>query len=146
PIGFSRDAAVPFPRQRHGHLLGDEQGFAEGLRSPRPAGERATEASFAGGSDQAGATRPVLTSPQADKEALARKIATQDGVRQGLIGVLTSVELCRSFEVYRNRETKQLDLVQRWRKCLFLYHYSIHPRWGFMHARVPSRGRPSCVS
>ena len=82
--------------------------------------------------------RPVkyLTSPQADKEALARKIATQDGVRQGLIGVLTSVELCRSFEVYRNRETKQLDLVQRWRKCLFLYHYSIHPRWGFMHARI----------
>src|SRR5439155_2758792 len=82
--------------------------------------------------------RPVkyLTSPQVDKEALVRKIATQDGIRQGLIGVLTSVELCRSFEVYRNRETKQLDLVQRWRKCLFLYHYSIHPRWGFMHARI----------
>ena len=82
--------------------------------------------------------RPVkyLTSPQVDKEALARKIATQDGVRQGLICVLTAVELCRSFEVYRNRETKQLDLVQRWRKCLFLYHYSIHPRWGFMHARI----------
>src|SRR5437016_6740447 len=62
--------------------------------------------------------RPVkyLTSPQADKEALAQKIATQDGVRQGLICVLTSVELCRSFEVYRNRETKQLDLVRRRRK------------------------------
>jgi len=62
--------------------------------------------------------RPVqyLTSPQADKEALARKIATQEGVRQGLICVLTSVELCRSFEVYRNRETKQLDLVRRRRK------------------------------
>lgn len=82
--------------------------------------------------------RPVkyLTSPQTDKEALARQIAAQDGVRQGLICVLTSVELCRSFEVYRNRQTKQLDLVLRWRKCLFLYHYWLHPRWGFMHARI----------
>jgi len=82
--------------------------------------------------------RPVqyLASPQIDKEALARKIALQDGVRQGLIGVLTAVELCRTFEVYRNRETKQLDLVARWRKCLFLYHYWLHPRWGFMHARL----------
>lgn len=82
--------------------------------------------------------RPVryLRSPQTDKEALARKIAVQDGVRQGLICVLTAVELCRSFEVYRNRETKQLDWVGCWRKCLFLYHYWLHPRWGFMHARI----------
>lgn len=82
--------------------------------------------------------RPVeyLASSQVDKEARARKIAAQDGVRQGLICVLTCVELCRSFEVYRNRETKRLDLVPRGRKCLFLYHYSIHPRWGFMHARI----------
>jgi hypothetical protein len=82
--------------------------------------------------------RPVeyLASPQVDKEALARKIAAQEGVGQGLIGVLTSVEPCQSFEVYRNRETKRLDLVPRWRKCLFLYHYGIHPRWGFMHARI----------
>jgi hypothetical protein len=77
-----------------------------------------------------------LASPQVDKEALARKMAAREGVRQGLIGVLTSVEPCQSYEVYRNRETKRLDLVPRWRKCLFLYHYSIHPRWGFMHARI----------
>jgi hypothetical protein len=82
--------------------------------------------------------RPIqyLASAQADKEALARKIAVQDGVRQGLICVLSAVELCRSFEVYRNRATKWLDLVPRWRKCLFLYHYWLHPRWGFMHARI----------
>jgi hypothetical protein len=82
--------------------------------------------------------RPVqyLASPQEDKEAVARKIASQDGVRQGLICVLTAVEPCWSFDVYRNRETKQLDLVARPRKCLFLYHYRIHPVLGFMNARI----------
>jgi hypothetical protein len=82
--------------------------------------------------------RPVqyLNSSDIDKEALAREIAAQDGVRQGLIGVLSCVELCRTFEIHRSRDKKQLELVPRWRKCLFLYHYSIHPRWGFMYARI----------
>ena len=82
--------------------------------------------------------RPVryLDSSGIDKEALAKEIAAQDGIRQGLIGVLSCVELCRTFEVHRSREQKQLELIPRWRKCLFLYHYSFHPRFGFMHARI----------
>lgn len=82
--------------------------------------------------------RPViyLYSSATDKDALAREIAAKDGIRKGLIVVLQSVELCRSFDVYRNRETKQLDLVSRERKCLYLYHYLIHPRFGFMNARI----------
>jgi len=82
--------------------------------------------------------RPVmyLSSSATDKEAIAREIAAKDGIRKGLIAVLQSVELCRSFDVYRNRETKWLDLVSRERKCLYLYHYLIHPRLGFMNARI----------
>ncbi len=84
--------------------------------------------------------RPIqyLVSSQTNKEALAREIAARDGIGRGLICIFTAVELCRSFEVYRNREKQRLELVPRWRKCLFLYHYSIHPRWGFMHARIQS--------
>ena len=77
-------------------------------------------------------------SPQTHKEARAREIAVQDGVRQGLIGVLTSVELCRSFEIHRDEEGKRLHRVPRWRKCLFLYHSGIDPGWGFRHARLPT--------
>jgi hypothetical protein len=77
-----------------------------------------------------------LDSSDIDKEELAREIAAQDGIRQGLIGVLTCVELCRTFDIHRSRDKRRLELVPRWRKCLFLYHYSIHPRWGFMHARI----------
>lgn len=84
--------------------------------------------------------RPVeyLASPQTHKEARAREIAVQDGVRQGLIGVLTSVELCRSFEIHRDEERKRLHRVPRGRKCLFLYHSGIDPGWGFRHARLPT--------
>ncbi len=97
--------------------------------------ERLKQASLAEAQRQG---RPVkyLGSPQVSKETIARKTATDDGVSQGLIGVLTSVEPCQTFEVYRNRDAKRLELVPRRRKCLFLYHYWIHPRWGFMHARI----------
>jgi len=82
--------------------------------------------------------RPVryLDSSDINKEALAKEMAAQDGIRQGLIGVLSCVELCRTFEIHRSRDKKQLELVPRWRKCLFHYHYSMHPRWGFMYARI----------
>ena len=82
--------------------------------------------------------RPVkyLTSSQASKEKIARSIAAQDGVRHGLVCVLSCVEPCWSFEIHRNREKKKLELEPRYRKCLFLYHYWMHPIFGFMNARI----------
>src|SRR6266852_5390935 len=53
-----------------------------------------------------------------------------------LVCVLSCVEPCRTFEVYRNRETRKLELVSRTRKCLFLYHYWMHREFGFLHARL----------
>ena len=84
------------------------------------------------------AGRPVryLYSSQEDKEQVARAIAAEDGIGQGPVCALTCVEPCRSFEVHRNRETKQLDLVGRWRKCLFVYQYWQHPKLGWMNARI----------
>ena len=84
------------------------------------------------------AGRPVeyLHSPSIRKDDYARQIARKDAVTEGLICVLTCVEPCRSFEIYRNREKKVLELVARQRKCKFLYHYWIDRRFGFMSARV----------
>src|SRR5438874_2381195 len=52
--------------------------------------------------------RPLqyLSRSQQDKEAWALAIARRDHVRQGLIGVLSCVEPCWSYEVHRNRDTK----------------------------------------
>ena len=80
----------------------------------------------------------TLWSPKTDKEALARSIAEKDGIKEGLICVLESIEPCRSYEIFRNRDQKRLELVGRWRKCKFLYHYWIDPVFGFMNARIQS--------
>jgi hypothetical protein len=36
----------------------------------------------------------------------------------------------------RDRSSRTPDLQLRQRRCLFLYHYQIQPRFGFMHARI----------
>jgi hypothetical protein len=77
-----------------------------------------------------------LASGAASKEEIARGIAARDGIRQGLVCVLSCVEPCQTFEVYRNRETRQLELVSRTRKCLYLYQYWMHPEFGFLNARM----------
>jgi hypothetical protein len=82
--------------------------------------------------------RPIryLASAKVSKEDIARRIAVEDGIHQGLVCVLSSVEPCRTFEIYRDRETKHLQLQPRIRKCLFLYHYLVHPVFGFLNARI----------
>src|SRR5271165_3921395 len=84
------------------------------------------------------AGRPILYLPSSreDKEKTAQTIARQDGIESGPVCALTCVEPCWSFDVHRNRETKQLDLVQRSRKCLFVYQYWQHPELGWMNARI----------
>ncbi len=71
-----------------------------------------------------------------DKEAIARKIAERDHIERGLICVLTAIEPCWSREIVRDRAHKRIEAEPRYRKCLPLYHYQIHPRFGFMSARI----------
>jgi hypothetical protein len=82
--------------------------------------------------------RPILylNSCNISKEDTARRIATQDQVRDGLICVIKCVEPCWTFEVHRNRAQKLLQLQGKQGKCAFLYHYYMHPVFGLMHARL----------
>jgi len=82
--------------------------------------------------------RPVtyLASSQTDKDALVRRLMAADGITRGLVGVLSCVEPCQSFEMRRDRDTQKLVVETRYRKCLFLYHYWVHPVLGFMNARI----------
>ncbi len=96
---------------------------------------RLIEASLAAAKE---AGRPVeyLESPKTRKDEYARNIALDDDIQDGLICVLTCVEPCKTYEIYRNRDKKILELKPRMRKCKFLYHYWIDPRFGFMSARI----------
>ena len=84
------------------------------------------------------AGRPLIYLPSAatSKEATALKIATRDGIKQGLICLFKTVEGCHSFEIHRNREQGMLQLRAVPRKCLHFYFYWLHPRLGLMNARL----------
>jgi hypothetical protein len=96
---------------------------------------RLIEASLAA-AEEAGRPIEYLPSPKIRKDEFARNIAMNDDISDGLICVLTCVEPCKTYEIYRNRDKKILELKPRIRKCKFLYHYWIDPRFGFMSARI----------
>lgn len=82
--------------------------------------------------------RPIryLRSSKIDKEELARRLLAEHPVEEGLICVLRVVEPCMSFEYHLSQDRRQRGLKLRPRKCLHLYKYYLHPRFGFMNARI----------
>lgn len=82
--------------------------------------------------------RPVryLPSPSIDKEALARRLLVEYPVEQGLICAFKALEPCRTFEYHRSQNPAERGLRLRQSKCLHLYHYFLHPRFGFCSARI----------
>jgi hypothetical protein len=72
-----------------------------------------------------------------NKEELVRGIRQQQGVADnGLIAVLSTLETCRSYDIYRNRETKQIDLRRRPRKALHHYFYFDDGQFGLTQVRL----------
>lgn len=77
-----------------------------------------------------------LQSPKINKEALAQRIAVRDKIESGLVCVLKSQEPSPSFEVFRNRSAKRLELKSRIRPSMAIYQYFVDPVFGFMNARI----------
>lgn len=77
-----------------------------------------------------------LASSSIRKEEVARRIMERDGIRQGLIGVLSCVEPCRTISVKSDRASKRLKLANQERKCLHLYFYYVDREFGLMHVRL----------
>jgi hypothetical protein len=85
---------------------------------------------------QSGRRLVYLNDPSVSKEDVARSIASQERIEQGPVCLLSCVEPCWSYELHKDRERKELQLVARKRKCLHLYHYWMHDELGLMHARL----------
>lgn len=77
-----------------------------------------------------------LRSCRTNKEELARNIAAEQGIQSGPVCGFSCVEPCKSFRLEKNAKTGWLEPVLRDRQCLMLYHYSIHPEFGWMNARI----------
>ncbi len=112
-------------------LLKDFGQYVEGVTEQVRAGVERT-------AEQADRPLKYLASSGLEKEVIAREIAAADGIREGLICVLSCVEPCRSYEIHRSRERKMLELRNVTRKCLHYYFYLQHPRVGFMSIRQQS--------
>ena len=82
--------------------------------------------------------RPIryLESSSISKEDFARKLLAEHPVDKGLIGALTAVEPCMSFEYHRSPDPRERGLKLRRRKCLHVYKYLLHPVFGFMNVRL----------
>jgi len=77
-----------------------------------------------------------LESSSTSKEDVARRIASRDGVERGLVCILSCVEPCQTYALYKNRQTKHLELRAARRKCLYLYFYFMDREFGLMHVRL----------
>ena len=85
-----------------------------------------------------GRTIKYLASSALSKEDLVRELMLREGITDGLVCVLSCVEPCRSYELRRDRQTKTIDLVRAYRKCLHWYFYFIDSTWGLCHIRIQS--------
>lgn len=74
-----------------------------------------------------------------DKEDRVAKIRQEQGVAEnGLIAVLSTLETCQSYDIYRNRRLGQIELRRRLRKCLHYYFYFLDGRFGLSQVRLMS--------
>jgi hypothetical protein len=82
--------------------------------------------------------RPVkyLGSAKTVKEDLARSLLAEHPVKEGLVCALTTVEPCMSFEYHLSADRAQRGLRLVPKKCLHVYHYYVHPRFGFLNVRL----------
>lgn len=115
--------------QRTGVRLLDFKKYATGIT------ERLKEAALA---DVRELQRPevYLESSRPSKEDLARKLLAKHPIREGLICAFRTVEPCMSFEYHRSKDRRERGLKLVPTKCLHLYKYFLHPRFGFMNARI----------
>jgi hypothetical protein len=87
------------------------------------------------------ADRPFLYLPNTvnrdsgqTKEDMVKKIAAKDGITEGLIAVLQTIEVNNSFVLRKGVEFK--DVVRSKRKGSHFYFYFFDPEFGFMHVRL----------
>ena len=71
---------------------------------------------------------------KARKDDLARQLAQQDGVTEGLVVVFSTLETCRTFRVAYGQGRPRLKAD--YRRCLVLYYYLLDPQFGLIHLKL----------
>ena len=77
-----------------------------------------------------------LASSALSKEDQAQDILRRDKIQEGLVAVFRCVEPCQTYKMRGNYQTKMLEPHLELGKCLHLYFYVQHPRFGLLHLRL----------
>jgi hypothetical protein len=77
-----------------------------------------------------------LASSALSKEDEAQDILLADKIKEGLVAVFGCVEPCRTYKIRGNYQTKMLEPHLELGKCLHLYFYVRHRRFGLLHLRL----------
>ena len=108
--------SISYPEGMMGYLWAQQVRLMDFGRHVRQVSERLKQGCRAK-AEALGRGVKYLASAGESKEEIARGIAARERIQHGLVCVLSCVEPCRTFDVYRNRETRKLELVSRIRKC-----------------------------
>ena len=76
---------------------------------------------------EAGLDIPFVQDTSLDKDKLARQIAIEKGISSGPVCAISALEPSPTFDYIKSR------LARRTRPCHVLYHYQIHPEFGWMY-------------
>lgn len=77
-----------------------------------------------------------LPSSKTSKEGTAQDVLKRDPVEEGLICVVSALEMGPSIEIKKNKETQKLEIKNGQRKCLHYYFYYLDKDFGFMHVKL----------
>ncbi len=77
-----------------------------------------------------------VSSNRIPKEEMARQHARDEHITEGLICAISAVESCSSFVIRKNKSADGFDFQRCPRRCQHIYHYYMHPIFGFMHVRL----------
>lgn len=77
-----------------------------------------------------------LNNSRIRKEQYIKAIIKERGSHPGLVTVLSTLEVDKSFDIFKNKVTHKLELIPRKRKCLHIYFYFIDEELGLCYFRI----------
>jgi hypothetical protein len=77
-----------------------------------------------------------LESSTIRKETVARRLLEQRPTKSGLVCILSCVEPCMTWQMFRSKKEQTQELRRRTGKCLHHYFYFLDPDFGWWHLRV----------
>ncbi len=77
-----------------------------------------------------------LESSRIRKEARAHELLAPHPTPEGLVCTFTALEPSMSFEYHRDADPAKRGFRRRPRHCLHVYKYFLHPRFGWLNARI----------